>query len=492
MNREAAGGAPVLKPELLKDPDFWLDGAALLVPALLAPFLLFPRLEWMWGALAIPLLWAVRLLAKRRPFPANPLNLLLVPLLFMVAVSLYATFDVEFSLGKIAGTLLGVFAFWGIVQFARTGLRIRLLLAGFCASGLLLAVLSLVATRWTTKFPGLSSLAASLPVFIQGLPGAEEGFYPNAVGGTMILFVPLLLFLSLDTFRRREGGRILRLVLLASLILVSGVLALSQSRGAWAGLAGAFLILAAFRWRLVRWMLLPALAVLPAAASFFTSWEQVRDTPFFSQGELSLAYRLEVWDRAVYGIQDFAFTGMGMNTFRKVVHLLYPLFSVPPDTDIASAHNHILQAALDLGIPGMVAYAALWSALALVLYRVRRYAADRWQKICALGLGAGLLAQFLFQMTDALPLGAKVGIFWWMAAALSVSLYLQVRNGPAPPWKPSGVRMWEVPVCWVLFSLVAISLIGDHPYLGLAAATAGGIVLGLLAVLSFDRCQTPG
>jgi O-antigen ligase len=43
----------------------------------------------------------------------------------------------------------------------------------------------------------------------------------------------------------------------------------------------------------------------------------------------------------------------------RVVPVLYPLFTVPLDSDIAHAHNIFLQTALDLGIPGLVAYLAL-------------------------------------------------------------------------------------------------------------------------------------
>ncbi len=70
--------------------------------------------------------------------------------------------------------------------------------------------------------------------------------------------------------------------------------------------------------------------------------------------------RLEIWSRAIYGLQDFPFTGMSMNGFRKVVHILYPLFLISPDSDIGHAHNHLLQAGLDLGLPGLISYLALW------------------------------------------------------------------------------------------------------------------------------------
>jgi putative inorganic carbon (HCO3(-)) transporter len=79
---------------------------------------------------------------------------------------------------------------------------------------------------------------------------------------------------------------------------------------------------------------------------------------------------LEVWSRAIYGIQDFPFTGMGMNAFRKVVPVPYPLFTVSPDVDIRHAHNEFLQAALDLGIPGLIAFITLYIGAFWMLWEI--------------------------------------------------------------------------------------------------------------------------
>lgn len=40
---------------------------------------------------------------------------------------------------------------------------------------------------------------------------------------------------------------------------------------------------------------------------------------------------------------------------------------------------------------------------------------------------------------------------------------------------------------WILFSLLAIAYIGERPYLGLAIAIVGGIVLGIASFLYSDR-----
>ena len=110
-----------------------------------------------------------------------------------------------------------------------------------------------------------------------------------------------------------------------------------------------------------------------------------------------------------------------MNTFRRAVMVLYPTFFTAPDVDIAHAHNHLLQAAVDLGLPGLIAYIALWMGTALLLVRSYRLARDSRTRLIVSGMGAGLLAYFLFGTTDAIALGAKVGIFFWIAVALVVS-----------------------------------------------------------------------
>ncbi len=40
---------------------------------------------------------------------------------------------------------------------------------------------------------------------------------------------------------------------------------------------------------------------------------------------------------------------------------------------------------------------------------------------------------------------------------------------------------------WVLGSLLAIAVIGDQPYIGLALAMLSGIALGLAAVIAYDK-----
>jgi putative inorganic carbon (hco3(-)) transporter len=134
------------------------------------------------------------------------------------------------------------------------------------------------------------------------------------------------------------------------------------------------------------------------------------------------ASRPEIWSAALCAIQDFPLTGIGMGTFGEVTPAMYPLFAgyLPQ----GHAHNVFLQVAVDLGIPGLVAWLAIL-VLALVsaweLYRQTNKQGDRW----AAGLGAGLLcaqvALGVHGMVDVAawrtPLGGMVWVLWGLTLA---------------------------------------------------------------------------
>jgi len=125
-----------------------------------------------------------------------------------------------------------------------------------------------------------------------------------------------------------------------------------------------------------------------------------------------------------------------------VVPVLYPLFLVSPDVDIGHAHNEFLQAALDLGIPGLIAFVAIYIIAFWMLadiWKATRHPqlnTDYWSlftghssltRSLALGLGGGLLAHMLYGLTDAVALGAKPGVLFWMLLGLIAGLYEQTR-----------------------------------------------------------------
>lgn len=418
----------------------------LLLLMLLSPFYLFPQpgLLTALALVALPLLWIIRWIANGYFVPRTPLDWPICLLMVMIMVSLFVTYDPVLSLAKITGLLFGIAAYYAIVDWVKDAQQLKLALIGYSMAGLGLALLGLVGTHWVSKFSLLASLQEKLPALIRGLPGAENGIHSNEVAGALLWIWPVQLALVraswsswFSSLRFRTGVKALAIVAAA---LSGGLLVLAQSRSAFLGLLLSLALLLAVvlpRTRLAA--LLGGLVVVavvslllyigPAAIA-----ERMLDsvgTGFSTADNFgSVQLRTEIWSRAIYGIQDFPFTGMGMNTFRRLMPEIYTA-SFPPDFDLGHAHNNLLQVALDLGLPGLVAYAAIWiesAALLVVAWRRAREAAYKW--ILA-GIVAGLVASAVYGLTDTVALGAKPGIFFWSLLALLVATWKQSISRPA-------------------------------------------------------------
>jgi putative inorganic carbon (HCO3(-)) transporter len=109
--------------------------------------------------------------------------------------------------------------------------------------------------------------------------------------------------------------------------------------------------------------------------------------------------------------------------------VFYPAFLVDPKIDVAHAHNQLLQAAVDLGLPGLIAYLALWIGAAHMLHDRSASVTEHSLNSVAGALGAALVAQFVFGLADAIALGAKVGWFFWLTLGLIASLQRITRLG---------------------------------------------------------------
>jgi putative inorganic carbon (HCO3(-)) transporter len=419
-----------------------------LLYSLMLPVVLFPtRFNLPLRVLVlllIPALWCVRRVASGHFVPATPLDWAILGLLLMVLVSLFVTPDLHFSLPKVIRLVYGIAVFYAAVAFARLShRRLRWGVVLILALGLGVALLGLVGARRTPKLPFLTELSSSLPQRLLVLPGAEIGIHPNEVAGTLLWVAPLAVAIATAILIRAFTGgshtgdkipiRLLFLSAITALLLVAALI-LSQSRAAMLGLTVALMFMALVATLPRRWLvggallvalLLALILILSASGEPVTMNLLGSGLDFLgSSPEIgSLNGRMEFWSRAIYGIQDFAFTGMGMNTFRLVVPLLYPMFTVAPDTDIAHAHNQLLQTGLDFGIPGLVAYLALWLGAAGLLWGTWRVPGHYWLRVLALGLAGSLLAYFVYGLLDTVALGARPGFIFWLLLGLVASLH---------------------------------------------------------------------
>ncbi len=474
VSRSALSQQSVLKGPIFQAA-IYLHRRRWLLLLLAAPFLLFPSPISVPILLVVPGLSLIAGLSGNDVFPRTPLNVPLLALNLMVLVSTQVTFDMAVSLPKIAGMMLGMGVFHVFVTYGRRARDYWSCVLVFGVTALGMVFLGILGTNWSAKYSFLQSFTDRFfPRIFFELPGVEKGFNANTLAGALLWVIPVFAALSLVAFVQQRGkdpsprrwlvpaGWLLAEVTLFVMI----VFLICQSRGAYLALAISGLVLIPmllprhgrrlFVIGLIVFIPLIGIQVKQSGADALLDEVTGSDsTPRLVEYLDTLGGRTLIWQKAILGIERFPLTGMGMNTFRYVMNTLEPKDPIYVGRDIGHAHDEFLQAALDLGIPGSIALAALYlSALAMlreVWKRANEDPAGRIRelpdafgltalstRLLVVGLGGGLLAHFLFGLTDAIALGAKPGVLFWMLLALIVSLYQQKWAQTAGQLSPTG------------------------------------------------------
>jgi len=394
----------------------------------IAPLLLFPgfRPAWTAGALGgLALLWILRALICRETWPVTPFNIALLVFCLAIPPAVWASPVPELTIPKLTGLILGLAAFRVVALSVRTRRDLLRALAALAAVGLAIWTLGVLGMR----LPFLQPLTQRLPAALVSLPGAEQGINPNQLAGALMLLLPLLLACAVGFLRagRRGLAALLALVALAAL----ATLFLTHSRAAWVGFAVALTALvfgmlwlpadASRRKALTIAATLAFVGALGLMAFMLPRVLSQEDGAALSamsgDAAITLEGRVEIWSRAVYALQDFPFTGVGLGAFRRVVNVLYPLFLVPPDVDIAHSHNMFLQVGVDLGLIGLVGYVALLLVASTVAWQVAS-GRDGFERFVALGTLTALIGFHVYGLADALALGSKPSVVFWVVLGL--------------------------------------------------------------------------
>lgn len=393
---------------------------------LLLPVVAFPAGPQAALLLVIPFFWLLHLVYGEGLFPRTPFNLALAVIGIMLLISLTMTFDFQLSLTKMAGILYGIALLMATSRLMRSQRRaIWWVLSVVLLIGVAAAVAGLVGVRWLPPFHPLNSVGAWLPADLQAIPGAVGGVInENELAGTLAWIAPMFVAGLVGLPRSvSKYGRLLAILLAAGALLLAGIIIATQSRaGVLALLLSTALVVSLFvprQWRLVMLVLATVVSV-----AWYFSYGSALDATAPGADTLGLSSRLEIWSRALVAIGDFPLTGVSVNGFRAVLQVLYPTFQVPQTLDLGHAHNHILQAALDLGLPGMVGYLALWIVSAGMLARTlrrltRAHMEDHPTFALTVGLAGSLTAGWVFGLLDTIALGARPGFIWWLLIALA-------------------------------------------------------------------------
>lgn len=376
---------------------------------------------------------AVHMIAYGRLVPKTLADGSMLLLALMALLSLAITAFPELTQPQVGRLLLGMMLYYALVRWAANPQRLALVYVGCVATGVVLALGALVSVDWTSH--KLFFLPADVTSRFNRI--TSESINPNVMAGYLALLIPVTSGPLLFAWYRL--GALLKIALLIALSVMLAILVLTQSRAGILATGVALLGLLALRWR---WggLGLGLLAGGGLLSLGFGGYDVVLEFLGSNVALGGLANRQELWWRAWWMIQDFSFTGIGMGGFAHVTDLLYPLFLSA--TSQPHAHNLLLQVAVDLGVPGLVAYVATLGAVVLMAWRARQaFAEDGYLRGFASGLLAAQVALLTHGIFDAVTWGmvrpaVMVWVLWGAAAALWSVAKGGVRGAQAIP--PSG------------------------------------------------------
>ena len=270
------------------------------------------------------------------------------------------------------------------------------------------------------RWPLLHTLSSHLP----------DTFNANVVAGTLVVLYPfgLAALLAGTGTRGRWGWRWILAGLAEGAFLF--VLYLSRSRGA---LLATFISLPFFlflyRPKVVRW-LLPLLVALALVGGTYIGWGRLLEALSTGGSISGLDQRLEIWSRALVLIQTFPFTGIGLGCFEPLLKVLFPLFLLPEGT-VSHAHNLFLQVAVDLGLPGLVAYLVLLGSAFVQAIHAYRTAAQAETRLLTVACLASLIGMSLHGLLDTAVWGNKGAFLPWIVMGLAMALGQLAPQGDA-------------------------------------------------------------
>jgi len=369
-------------------------------------------------------------LGRRPPVPRTPIDLPVCALLLLLPGNLLVSADQSLTLPHVYKVVASTWLFYATVEFLRDTKWFGLGTWAICLLGLALVPVVLFGTAWGggNKLSWLPpEITAHLPRLFRPFwkPVDYTGFNPNMTGGTLAMLLPLpvaLCFYARDLRARLLAG--------AGALVMGGTLVLTQSRGAMlATLAGicALLIAKSWRWAIVLALLLAGGALLLNETGALTIAPSPSVEADVQNAVESAEGRLELWSRAWYMMQDFAFTGIGMGMVPRVLPTLYPTFLIPTTADIPHLHSLYLNTGAELGFPGLIALCALLVDLLVLSWLAVRSARRTHGSLepLALGLFGMQIVLCTHGLVDAITTSSYIHLIAWGLLGVAVAVDTQ-------------------------------------------------------------------
>src|SRR2546428_12206789 len=348
---------------------------------------------------------------------------------FLLAVLLSAVTSVNPRLSFFGGPSRyeGLFAYCGYVALFLVGVHFFGSHAGFRALARAAGIAAVITSAY-----GLLQLF--IPPLFAGEAFIREWYSAPGIirvpstlssqvvfGGYLSLMIPLLLATGISA---RGGSRYLWL---SAACLALLALSMTFARAAWVatfvGLVVLGITAGRSTWR--QRVIVAALAVVVVVSMGLLVTGVGRPAAIWSHviasadiGSGSVAQRVYIWSRTLGLIGVRPWLGWGLETLGVVFPYdrasLVRVFG-PRPTIIDKAHNDLLQMAVSIGIPGALAYAAVWGLVVWSAVRMWRRAAGSARVLAAGWLAA--ITAYLVQVQFSFSVVALAPIVWLLAGS---------------------------------------------------------------------------
>jgi|GEM_PF-1353047 len=393
----------------------WAVGLALL-PAFWLPG------WWSWGALALALAFKLgRGLLQGRWWQPTPLD---IPITFLAGgalVGLLVSLDSRLSANRAWSLVGGLVVYYAVTASLTPKQAIRWALPGLAGVGVLVGLVSLVATDWgrgdLLKIPFVYDYLPHLGFGNLGSgASAEQELNPRVIAGILVLLFPASWLLA----AKKETPRWLWLI---AAVFTGGVLFLTQAPTAIGGIVMAAVLV----WLLGRvpwWAVLAGSFAALVGGWFLLLWLLEHLNSTLEPGQ-RIVFRLEMWLRSLDMLTDRPFSGSGLNNFAVQINTFYPTYSLGPE---AHAHNIILQTALDGGILGLIGFLSLLVLVAIGI--IRGWGKQPEARGIVAAVATGTLGWLFYGVAESITLAHKPAVILWFGWGVVAVLTREAKPAP--------------------------------------------------------------